>query len=247
MNCLFVWLMRVLLVLGACLAVVRPNQAMGQSSSLFRRASANTPGLAVRPASPADMENRTVLTDRSYLAVKPNPKRIIKVGDLVTVIVRQKTTYKHDGQSDLEREVEYKAELKDWIRFSDAGSSCKLVPDTMPAGDPKINFKMDRSFGGSGKKDRTDEVVTRVTCRVIDVLPNRNLVLQGGPDVIENDGETITISLTGECRIDDISPDNTILSTQLVDSRFKRESTGSVRDSMRRGWAYRIWDAIRPF
>ncbi|NLX04093.1 MAG: flagellar basal body L-ring protein FlgH [Phycisphaerae bacterium] len=250
MTRLFVWLMRALLVLGVCLAVVRPNAAKAQSSSLFIRASASTPGLAVRPAVPVeeeDQEGMPALVENSFFSVKPPPKRIFKVGDLITVIVRQKSEYKHSGDTKLEREVEIQAALKDWIRFSDAGSSCKLVPDTMPAGDPKIDFKMDRSFEGNGGASRKDEVITRITCRIIDVMPNKNLVLQGGPDVVETDDEKQVVTLTGTCRTDDIAADNTILSTQLLETHFKRESFGPVRDSMRRGWAYKIWDKIRPF
>ena len=243
MNRLFVWLMQTLLVLGACWAVFRPMGANAESSSLFRRASANTPGLTVRPVQGAYADAQIPSGPASFFAVKPLPKRIFAVGDLVTVIVRQQSTYKHSGKTDLEREVQIKAELKDWIRFKDA----KLVPDTLPAGDPKIDFALGRSFEGEGKKNRTDEVVTRVTCQVIDVKPNNTLVLQGGPDVIETDGEKQEISLTGICRTEDVGADNTILSTQLLECRFKRESAGAVRDAMRRGWVYKLWDWIRPF
>ncbi len=41
----------------------------------------------------------------SFFAVKPLPKRIFKTGDLITVIVRQKSTYKHSGELDVERDV----------------------------------------------------------------------------------------------------------------------------------------------
>lgn len=244
MKNLFVWLMRTLLVLGACLAVIRPDQARAQSSSLFRRLTADTPGLAVRPArtNTNPREKPSPLQQASYLALKPLPKRVITVGSLLTVIVRQKSTYRHNGKSDLQRELEIKAELKDWVRFS----RHKLVPDTLPAGDPKINFALERTFEGEGKKNRRDEVITRITCRIIDVKPNGNLVLQGN-DVIKTDGETQIITLTGTCRSEDIKPDNTILSTQIVDLRVDRQSEGAIRDAMRRGWVYRFWDKIRPF
>jgi len=243
MNRLFVWLMRTLLVLGVSVAVVRPNVSRAQSSSLFRRASANTPGLAVRPAGEVAKERKVSLGRVSYFAIKPLPKRVFKVHDLVTVIVREKSTYKHDGKSDLEREVEYKAELKDWIRLK----SWKLIPDTLPAGDPKIDFKMSRAHEGEGKKNRSDEVITRITCEVIDVRANKTLVLDGKPVVIETDGEKQIITLTGTCRSEDVGADNTILSTQISELHFTRKSTGAVRDAMRRGWAYKIWDKIRPF
>jgi len=239
---LFVWLMRTLLVLGTCLAVTRPNEVSAQTSSLFRRGSANTAGLTVRPVRRAADRNKSVMEQVSYFAVKPLPKRIFKVGDLVTVIVRQQSTYKHSGKTDLKRELALKAELKDWIRFK----SRRLIPASMPEGDPKIDFSFAREFEGEGKKDRKDEVITRITCRIIDVKPNGNLVIQGR-DRITTDGEKQFISLTGTCRSEDIAPDNTILSTQIGDLVVDRKSGGAVRDAMRRGWAYKIWDLIRPF
>ncbi len=243
MTSLFVWLMRALLVLGVCLATLRPNVAAAESSSLFRRASVNAPRLTVRPVKDIRDDKTHRMGHISYFAVKPLPKRQIKVGDLVTVIVRQKSTYSHSGNTSLERKVDVKAELKNWIRFSDG----KLVPDTLPAGTPKIEFKMDRSFEGDGKNKRTDEVVTRITCQVVDVLPNKLIVLQGGPDKIKIDEDFQLVTLTGTCRSQDINADNTILSTQLYQCKLDRESTGPVRDAMRRGWGYKIWDMIRPF
>ncbi len=221
-----------------------------QTSSLYRRAETNTAPLIIRPQAsrnisiikPSDTEN-SVLGMVSYFAVKPLPKHIFKVGDLVTVIVRQKSTYKHDGTNDLEREVKLKAELKNWIRIH-AG---RLIPADVSANVPKAEFKLNRSFKGEGKKEREDEVITRITCRIVDVKPNGILVLEGGPDIIETDGEKQVVTLTGTCRSEDIGADNTILSTQLYECHFKRESYGSVRDATRRGWAYKLWDWLRPF
>ena len=244
MNRLFVWLMRTLLILGTCLAVIRTNETWAQSSSLFHRASANTVGLTTRvPDTYEIRDNLDPLQRVSYFAVKPLPKRIFKVGNLLTVIVRQKSTYTHDGKTDLERKLKVKAELKDWVRLSEG----HLVPDTLPAGDPKINFALARGFDGEGKMDRKDEVVTRITCRIIDVMPNGNLVLEGGPDLIKTDGEEQKFMLTGVCRSEDILPDNTIISTQIAELHFTRESSGAVRDTMNRGWIYKIWDKVRPF
>ncbi len=240
------WLMRTLIPMAMWMqALVWPGIiCYGQTSSLFRQADARSAPLTLRPARSSSIGgSSSAIGNISFFAVKPIPKRVFKIGDIITVIVRQKSVYKHDGTNDLSREVEWKAELKDWIRLK----SWKLVPDTLPAGDPKINFKLNRSFKGEGKKDRKDEVVTRISCKVIDVLPNGNLVLEGGPDVIETDGEKQVYTLTGTCRSEDIAADNTILSTQLYNCHFKRESSGAVRDAMRRGWAYRLLDIIRPF
>jgi flagellar basal body L-ring protein FlgH len=239
------WLMRTLssvsvwLLAWACLG----DTVFAQSSSLFRKVDANAASLAANTQTNALQQVNTAQTTMSYFAVKPLPKRLYKIGDLVSVIVRQKSSFKHDGKTDVSRDTKIKAELNDWVRFKDG----RLIAATPPEGDPKINFKMGREFQGEGEVNRTNEVVTRITCKVMDVMPNGNLVLQGGPDIIETDGEKQIITLTGTCRAEDILPDNTIISTQLLECNFKNENTGAVRDAMQRGWITRAWDFLRPF
>ena len=138
--------------------------------------------------------------------------------------------------------MEYQAELKDWIRFQNQ----KLVPDTMPAGDLKVDFKMDRSFEGAGTKDRSDEVVTRVTCKVVDVKPNKTLVIEGR-SFVDTDGEKQYLTLTGTCRGRDVTPQNTVLSSQIAGLDIDVKDMGAVRDATRRGWLKRGLDFLRPF
>jgi flagellar L-ring protein precursor FlgH len=238
------WLMRTLfsvsvwLLAWACLG----NTVFAQSSSLFRRADANGASLTASGQG-MNAQVNPAQANMSYFAVKPLPKKVYKIGDLVSVIVRQKSSFKHDGKTDVNRDFKVKAELKDWVRFKD----CRMIPSTPPEGDPKIDFNLGRGFEGDGTVNRTNEVVTRITCKVIDIMPNGNLVLQGGPDIIETDGEKQILTLTGTCRNEDILPDNTIVSTQLLECNFKNENTGAVRDAMQRGWITRAWDFLRPF
>jgi flagellar L-ring protein precursor FlgH len=55
------------------------------------------------------------------------------------------------------------------------------------------------------------------------------------------------VSLSGTCRVDDITPDNTVISTQLYDTNLIKVTTGSVRDTTKRTWAQKLLDAFNPF
>ncbi len=246
MNRLFtmLWLMRILSAVSVWLlaSAWQESSVFAQSSSLFRRVDANPAPLVNQPAE--DTPQGLTQASFSYFAVRPLPKRVFKVNDLITVIVRHSSTYKHDGETDNKREVKYNAALADWIRFKD----CKhLVPDTMPAGDPKINFAMQRQFKGDGSVERTDEVTTRITCKIIDVLPNGSLQMEGGPIEIETGTEKQVITLSGICRSEDIMADNTVLSSQIANLKFSNKPSGSVADTQKRGWITRAWDFLRPF
>jgi flagellar L-ring protein FlgH len=239
------WLVRTLLAsmsVWLLASAVNGTDGFAQSSSLFHRADANPASLAVRP-SVVEEQRKSVEAETSYFAVKPLPKRIFKVGDLVTVIYRQKMEYNYNGKTDNKRDAYYQFALADWMRIHNG----KLIPDTMPAGDPSVDLGTRSGFKGEGKKYRTNEVVTRVTCKVIDIMPNSCLVLQGGPDVVETDNEKLTVTFTGTCRTEDILADNTVLSTQILEAHLKSENSGAVRDTMNRGWANKLWDIVKPF
>lgn len=55
------------------------------------------------------------------------------------------------------------------------------------------------------------------------------------------------MTLIGYCRGQDVTADNSILSTQLADVELRTKNSGQVRDASRRGWLQRITDTLRPF
>jgi flagellar L-ring protein FlgH len=82
--------------------------------------------------------------------------------------------------------------------------------------------------------------------RVIDVLPNRNLVIEGTRETSFG-GETQTAVLRGVVRTEDVAANNTIFSYNVADATISYVSKGVVSDSQRKGWFTRIWDKITPF
>ena len=89
-------------------------------------------------------------------------------------------------------------------------------------------------------------IIMRVTAEVVDVKPNGTLVLQARQR-IKTDDEEQTFTLTGTCRAEDITPDNTVLSTQLFDKDVTKIHTGAVRDTTKRGLLTKLLDVLNPF
>jgi flagellar L-ring protein precursor FlgH len=85
-----------------------------------------------------------------------------------------------------------------------------------------------------------------ITARVMDVTPEGNLYIRGTREVKVNN-ETQYITLTGMIRPEDISPDNTILSSYIADAKIAYAGSGSVSDKQRPGWLMRAVDFIWPF
>jgi flagellar L-ring protein FlgH len=61
------------------------------------------------------------------------------------------------------------------------------------------------------------------------------------------DKEEQIFTLTGICRVEDISVDNTLLSTQLANLSLSKQTRGEVRDTTKRGWLNKFIDQVSPF
>jgi flagellar L-ring protein precursor FlgH len=86
----------------------------------------------------------------------------------------------------------------------------------------------------------------RITAEVLDVKPNGTLVLKGRKDIQVAD-EFQRFVVSGVCRAEDVTADNTVLSTQLKDFDLRKTQKGSVRNATKRGWATKLLDALNPF
>jgi flagellar L-ring protein precursor FlgH len=184
-----------------------------------------------------------VLLNVSPIAVRLPEPEVIGVNDLVTIIVRISKSAKSDAKLDSKKDWSHEWELAKWIRYSDVNG---IVPALFTEGIPAVEFEYGNDYQGDGSYDRKDELTTRVQARVIDVKPNGNLVLEAKNDVAFGE-ESYMVTLTGECRSDDVSPQNTVLSSQVADLAVRVRDHGAVNDASRRGWLMRGLDLMRPF
>ena len=81
---------------------------------------------------------------------------------------------------------------------------------------------------------------------IADVLPNGNLVLEGARRVSFS-GETQLVVLRGIVRPADVSPVNTVLSTNIAEARLEFLSEGELSSAQKRGWLSKLYQALRPF
>jgi len=177
------------------------------------------------------------IENSSLFAIPARIPRKFKVYDLVTIIVRQQRKYEADAELDTKKKWNLAGKLSDWFRFYD---DCQhLGQDQLSNGEPGFRFDFDNKYKLEGENDREDRFQTRITAQVIDVKPNGNLVLEA---VLEeqHDEEVASLTITGTCRSVDVSPDNTVLSTQLAALRIVEKNRGAVRDATTRGFVPRI-------
>ena len=68
-----------------------------------------------------------------------------------------------------------------------------------------------------------------------------------GRKFIKSDKETVRLLITGTYRPQDITPGNTIFSTQLYDLNVTDEHTGELRKASKKGWLTKILEVIFNF
>lgn len=102
------------------------------------------------------------------------------------------------------------------------------------------------SFGGQGSTSRATTLQTTLTARVIDVLPNGYLVVEGMREIKVNN-ESQSVYLTGVVRPEDVSSGNTVVSAAVAQMAVRVQGRGVVSQPIKPGWLYRILTGVMPF
>lgn len=179
----------------------------------------------------------------SFFAVPPPTPRVLKKHDLVTIIVREESESTSEGNADLKKEMDFDAKLEQFIKLNLAGGA---LENSIGESVPQIKFNAARNFKGEATVDRSDSLTLRIQAEILDVKPNNTLVLQARASITTDD-EVQSMILSGTCRAEDVTPDNTVLSTQLYDKSITKSHKGAVRDNTKRGWVPRLLDVLNPF
>lgn len=173
----------------------------------------------------------------------PEPREIRK-HDLITIIIREESQARSNARATMTREAEFEAKIEEFIKFASGGALLTGGGITDPI--PSIKASGEREFKGNGNINRTDSFTARIQAEVVDVKPNGTLVLQARKR-IRTDEDEQTFILSGICRADDISADNSVLSTQLFDLELHKSTRGPIRDSTKRGAIHKFLDWLNPF
>jgi flagellar L-ring protein FlgH len=102
------------------------------------------------------------------------------------------------------------------------------------------------NFNGTGSTTRSGQLQAAISARVVQVLPNGDLRIEG-TKVVTINGERQTLTIGGIVRSHDVSPSNVILSTAIANMDVKFDGKGVVADSNKPGWFYKFYQIINPF
>jgi len=168
-------------------------------------------------------------------------KRASSVGDILTIVIQESTTANKNNETKTERQSSLNASIASFF-YSPGASGLLTKGGKLPA----LAYTSDQKHDGSGSINNSESIIGYIAVRVIDVLPNRNLVVEGKRETAFG-GEHQTIMLRGVVRLDDVSPNNTVLSYNVADASIHIISKGSITDTTKKGWFTRLWEKVSPF
>jgi flagellar L-ring protein precursor FlgH len=184
--------------------------------------------------------------------------RARRVNDIVTILITEQTSTARSAATKSAQDTSRSSGVSQFPTVFDPIARRYVTPLTSkltgvsqsPSEVARERFNIDMSTSashqGSASIDRADRVTGQIAARVVRVLDNGNLVIEGRRAVLVNN-DTQVITLSGVIRPQDVSALNTVLSAQIADAEIQVEGRGITAEAQNPGIFYRILDWLRIF
>jgi len=164
------------------------------------------------------------------------------VNDIVTIVIDESASGQNQATTNTSRDSK-----------TNSGISALLGLDTSILNkNPNMGASISvggtstNSLKGAGDTSRGGRLQARLTARVVRVLDNGNLLIEGRRQLTLN-AEDQFIVITGVIRQEDITSENLVLSSNMADARIVYTGSGVLTDKQHPGWLTRALDWGWPF
>jgi flagellar L-ring protein precursor FlgH len=164
-------------------------------------------------------------------------------GDLITILVQENTSISEKNKTTAKRDNKLQASIN---LLPGASETPAAVGSSAVGKLPALDANSAKEFSGQGDYENTGAVKATITGRVLDVLDNGNLLIEGRRAVRVNE-DTKTILITGIIRTADIRSDNTVLSEKLHNFQVSIVGEGPLTRAQSQGILGTIADVLWPF
>ena len=174
---------------------------------------------------PAD----SLYSDKKYVGLVSDP-RADRVGQTLTVLIFEQATAATSADRETNKSVGFSGRFNedtstDGVRNTDALSRYGAEAATVSE--------------GGGTISRSGRLMASVSVSVQEVLPSGELIV-GGQQLIEFNEERQFIKIEGRVRPEDISADNTVISTRLAEAKISYVGDGLLGRNQKPGLLTRI-------
>ncbi|MCX5742145.1 MAG: flagellar basal body L-ring protein FlgH [Proteobacteria bacterium] len=165
-----------------------------------------------------------------------------RVGDLVVVRIDEKDLATSQADTKLNKSDNTQYGLPAALGF--VAALQKKFPGVDPA--TLFNSTSEQKFTGNGAVARQGQVTATLPVRVMQVLANGDLFIEGTKVVMVGHEEK-HIYVSGIVRRIDIAEDNSVPSSRIADAEIEYTGRGDISDTQRRNWFGRALSKIWPF
>lgn len=162
-------------------------------------------------------------------------RRARYVGDTITINIVENTQASKNSQTKAERSSSVDASVPSIVGLPFKG----LQGTTLEASNSS-------KFDGKGENTSSNAFRSTITCTVIEVLPNGNLLVSGEKQIGLKEGEEF-VRFSGIVNPITINSANTVPSTQVADARLEFKANGFIDTAQVMGWLGRFFLSVLPF
>jgi len=187
--------------------------------------------------------NGSIFSANNASATLISDTKAYRVNDIVVIAISESTTAVNSATTSTDKETK-----RDLGIPSLFGLESSAFPNINSSITPAslVSTSTEGSHTGTGSTSRAGQFTGTVAARVLHVLPNGYLFVQGYKNVQVN-GEQGKIYLSGIVNPLLIAKDHSIKSNQVADLELFYGGSGIVGGSQNPGWLTRLLDVIWPF
>lgn len=159
--------------------------------------------------------------------------RARKLGDMVTIVLRENTTTSKSTTGSTDRSGEFA------LTPPTSGPLDFLNPSA-------LNASGSGSFSGGGNAAQQSQLTGNVAVTIAAIYPNGTAEVVGEKQMSLSQGDE-WVQFAGRIRLIDIDVDNRVPSSSVANARIIYSGKGAVQQASRPGWLSRFFTAISPF
>lgn len=161
-------------------------------------------------------------------------------GDILTILIAEQSSASKQANTATKRDTSVSAGIPNLLGVESAGLARSLDLANL------LNASYTSKYDGSGSTSRDENLRATITAKVMDILPNGNLLIEGRRNVKVNNEEQVIV-LEGTVRPRDINTDNVINSSNIADAKISYTGNGVLSDRQRPGWLMNFLEKLWPF
>lgn len=194
------------------------------------------------PRADVSREPGSLYSDQYSAANLISDSRAYRPNDIVIVLISESTSATNTATTALERT--HAESLKVPSLLGLPAQAASLYGGS--ADGTLVGVTSDNAHDGKGSTARSGAFTGSLAARVVQILPNDYLVIQGYKDIQVN-GEKQRLFLTGMINPLMISKDHSVASSQIADLQLRYGGEGVVNAQQNPGWLSRVLGFLWPF